>query len=208
LGDGPARAQRGANTRARILEVAEREFAATGYAGAHLQSIASQVGVQKTALYYYFESKAALYEAVLIGMLESFESCVLKVLDGPGSSDARMGRLLDDLNDLLAERRQHSRMLFRLFVDQAPIEWKHVGPIVERVVERVLRFYREGVDEGVFVQQSARHVFQTLLGGLIFHYASAGFGAAVISEPSLFSDEAIAWRREEARRLLLRGLLR
>jgi AcrR family transcriptional regulator len=42
------------DTRTKILEVAESEFAAEGYAGAHLQKIAEQVGVRKTALYYYF----------------------------------------------------------------------------------------------------------------------------------------------------------
>ena len=34
------------------------------------------MGVQKTALYYYFESKAALYEAVLVRMLEAFDARV------------------------------------------------------------------------------------------------------------------------------------
>ena len=57
--------QRDTPTRERLLDVAEKEFARYGYAGAHLQSIGEQVGVQKTALYYYFPSKSALYTAVI-----------------------------------------------------------------------------------------------------------------------------------------------
>ena len=64
------------DTRTKILEVAEAEFASEGYAGAHLQKIAEQVGVRKTALYYYFDSKAALYTAVITTMLEAFDRCV------------------------------------------------------------------------------------------------------------------------------------
>ena len=74
-----------------MLEVAEREFARRGYDGAHLQHIASQVGVQKTALYYYFESKAALYEAVLVRMLETFDARVREAVERPGSARGAHG---------------------------------------------------------------------------------------------------------------------
>jgi len=200
--------RRSADTRTKILEVAEREFAARGYDGAHLQLIASQVGVQKTALYYYFASKAALYAAVLVRMLEAFDARVREALERDGGLEARMERLLDGLNDLLAERPHYSKMLIRLFVDPPPVEASRVLPLVEQVVGRVLSFYREGVDAGAFVEQSARHTFQSLLGAIVFHYASGGFGAAVLGVDDLFTGRTIAWRREEARRLLLRATLR
>jgi TetR/AcrR family transcriptional regulator len=199
--------RRSADTRTKILEVAEREFAARGYDGAHLQLIASQVGVQKTALYYYFASKAALYAAVLVRMLEAFDARVREALERDGGLEARMERLLDGLNDLLAERPHYSKVLIRLFVDPPPVEASRVLPLVEQVVGRVLSFYREGVDAGAFVEQSARHTFQSLLGAIVFHYASGGFGAAVLGVDDLFTGRTIAWRREEARRLLLRATL-
>ena len=201
--------RRSADTRDKILEVAEREFAARGYDGAHLQLIASQVGVQKTALYYYFSSKGALYEAVLLRMLEAFDAAVRDALErGEGGQEAHMERLLDGLNDLLAERPHYSKVLIRLFVDPPPVEADRVVPLVQRVIGRVLRFYREGVDAGVFVDQSARQTFQSVLGAIVFHYASGGFGAAVLGVDDLFTSRTVAWRREETRRLLLRATLR
>ena len=47
------------DTRSLILEVAETHFGAKGYSGTHLQSIPTEVGVQKAALYSYFDSKSA-----------------------------------------------------------------------------------------------------------------------------------------------------
>ena len=99
---GPSR--RGIDTRHKILDVAEREFARDGFAGAHLQHIAQQVGVQKTALYYYYASKAALYEAVLVRMLEAFDRTVSKAIGGPESPAIRLERLIDALNDLLSDQ--------------------------------------------------------------------------------------------------------
>lgn len=199
--------RRGADTRDRILAVAETEFATSGYAGAHLQQIASQIGVQKTALYYYFPSKAALHEAVLLRMLDSFDGCVKAAIEGDDAPPKRLAALLDALNTLFVEQPNYSRILLRLFTDQAPIEPDVVGPPVRRVVGRVISFYTAGVESGDFIRQSSRHVFQSMLGALLFHYASLGFGSAVVGVEDIFAPEAAAWRGLEARRLLLRALL-
>jgi AcrR family transcriptional regulator len=54
-----------ASTRERLLEAAMHEFALRGFAGGRIDSIAAGAGVNKQLIYYYFESKAGLYEAVL-----------------------------------------------------------------------------------------------------------------------------------------------
>ena len=203
----PKAVRRSADTRTKMLEVAEREFARDGYAGAHLQRIAGQVGVQKTALYYYFESKAALYEAVLARMLEAFDETVTEALARAGTPEERLRQLLDALNDLLAERRTYSQLLIRIFVDRVEIPGERLEPLIERVVGRVLRFHREGVLAGAFVKLSPRHFFQTLLGATVFHFASGEFGAVVLGVDDLFTHSAVAWRRDEVRRFFLRAVL-
>lgn len=60
----------GAETRRHILDVATRCFRQTGYDGTSLQAIAEEAGLTRTALYNYFDSRAALVRAVL------FESAV------------------------------------------------------------------------------------------------------------------------------------
>jgi AcrR family transcriptional regulator len=52
-------------TRQHILEVALRHFADRGYAGTSVQDIVDQAKVAKPMLYYYFESKAGLYQALI-----------------------------------------------------------------------------------------------------------------------------------------------
>lgn len=195
------------DTLEKILEVSEQEFAKDGYAGAHLQRIASRVGVQKTALYYYFPSKEALYEAVLARMLAVFERVVLGALEAPGSFEERLARLLDALNDVLAERPTYAQILMRIFVDRVPLKGKEVAPYIERLIATVLGFAKAGMDAGVFVRRSSRHLFQTVLGAAVFHYASGELGAAVLDVDDIFTRSAVAWRREETRRLALRAIL-
>lgn len=196
------------DTRTRILEVAEAEFASEGYAGAHLQKIAEQVGVRKTALYYYFESKAALYTAVLETILEAFESAVGLLDDPSGSFEQQLGDLTSRINDLLAGHPNYARILFRVFVDPQPPEVSRVLPSVQRVVERLMSFYRGGVDAGVFRRLSARHFFQSVFGMMLFHYAAPGFSAIVLGVPDIFRTDVVAWRRDEALKLLREGALK
>jgi TetR/AcrR family transcriptional regulator len=198
---------RSLDTRNKILEVAEGEFAREGYAGAHLQHIAEQVGVQKTALYYYFPSKAALYTAVLVRMLEAFEAAVRAATECPGTPKERLERLLAALNDLLAERRNYSQILIRVFVDRAQIVDELVDPPIQSVVGRILRFYQEGVEAGAFRRASSRHFFQTLLGATVFHYAARNFSAGVLGVEDIFTHNAVNWRREELYKTLAQGVL-
>jgi len=52
-------------SRAAILTAAMQEFSREGVAGARIDAIARQAGVNKALLYYYFRDKDALYAAVL-----------------------------------------------------------------------------------------------------------------------------------------------
>jgi AcrR family transcriptional regulator len=54
-------------TRKEILEVATREFAAHGYAGARVDDMAARMRTTKRMIYYYFGGKEQLYIAVLEG---------------------------------------------------------------------------------------------------------------------------------------------
>lgn len=66
-GDFPSNArQRDAErTKAEILDMAARTFAAKGFDGARVEEIAARTRTTKRMIYYYFESKEKLFVAVL-----------------------------------------------------------------------------------------------------------------------------------------------
>jgi AcrR family transcriptional regulator len=68
-GSGKAKAEP-ANRRERILEAATEEFAEKGLAGARVDEIAKRSECNKQLIYYYFESKQGLNDAVLRRLIE------------------------------------------------------------------------------------------------------------------------------------------
>ena len=61
----PKRQRDAAKTRNQILQIAAKEFADQGYAGARVDQIAARTRTTKRMIYYYFGGKEQLYVAVL-----------------------------------------------------------------------------------------------------------------------------------------------
>ncbi|MCT2583817.1 TetR/AcrR family transcriptional regulator [Actinophytocola gossypii] len=60
----PERQRDPERTRGLILDAAVAEFAAHGYAGARTSTIAARAGVNQQLIWYYFDSKEGLYQAI------------------------------------------------------------------------------------------------------------------------------------------------
>jgi AcrR family transcriptional regulator len=59
------RVEQGQATRAALIDVATELFATNGYEGTAIPAVLDAAGVSRGALYHHFESKEALFEAVL-----------------------------------------------------------------------------------------------------------------------------------------------
>jgi TetR/AcrR family transcriptional regulator len=57
-----------------IIKAAEEEFAKHGFKGTSMNTIAQNVGLPKANLHYYFNNKLGLYQAVLVNILELWDS--------------------------------------------------------------------------------------------------------------------------------------
>lgn len=68
-------------TQERILDAAEQEFAARGFAGARLREIAVGAGIQPALIHHYFADKQGLYEAVIRRAVDQMSTASWRVLE-------------------------------------------------------------------------------------------------------------------------------
>lgn len=86
-----------ANTRRRLLEAAEAEFARYGVAGARVDRIADAAGANKRLIYVYYGNKEQLFEAVLTTAVTRLADAVpLNPDDLPGYAGAMFDYLLEN----------------------------------------------------------------------------------------------------------------
>lgn len=79
--------------KASILAVAKVLFADKGYHGVSVDEIAKRLGVSPAVLYQHFDSKEALYEAVLTEMSEKREDYVKAALAEPSDFQSILTRM-------------------------------------------------------------------------------------------------------------------
>jgi AcrR family transcriptional regulator len=93
----------GEQTRQRIIEAAARLFARTGFHGTSMADLAAATGLTKGAFYSHFDSKDALFFAVVQAVQEKWVKAVgAQVFQAPNALD-QLGLLLDSHARLLCE---------------------------------------------------------------------------------------------------------
>ena len=92
-----------ADTEARILEAARSVFIRRGTAGARMQEIAAEAGVNQALLHYYFRSKDQLSAAVFGQMASRLFPALLQVLSGESTLDAKIEQIVAIYHDNLTK---------------------------------------------------------------------------------------------------------
>jgi AcrR family transcriptional regulator len=92
---------RSADTEARILEAARSVFIRRGTAGARMQEIAAEAGVNQALLHYYFRSKDQLGAAVFGQMASRLFPALLQILASDATLHAKIDQIVAIYHDNL-----------------------------------------------------------------------------------------------------------
>src|SRR5262245_39735706 len=88
-------AQRDGDTEGRILDAAHAVFVRRGTAGARMQDIAKEAGVNQALLHYYFRTKERLAEAVFRRTAGQLFPQVVQVMASDATLEAKVARVVD-----------------------------------------------------------------------------------------------------------------
>ncbi len=86
-----------------ILEVARQHFVKNGYAGARMQEIADEAGINKAMLHYYFRSKEKLYHEIISQTLEYIIPRLAAALQSEGDFWEKTERVVHTYIEMLIE---------------------------------------------------------------------------------------------------------
>ncbi len=153
---------------ARILDRAEERFAAGGYGGTSLSSIAKAAGLGNPGLLHHFPSKAALYRAVLERVGADIDRRMDEATAGLEGTDERLRALLGVLVTLGQERPTALRLVMQEFLDDTGrIEKATVLPLAG-AVRRTVALIEEGQAAGVVQAGDALAMVARLHGTLFY----------------------------------------
>lgn len=210
----PARRNgRDGDTEARILDAAHTVFLRRGTAGARMQEIAREAGVNQALLHYYFRSKKGLASAVFRRVVARIIPPVIQVM----ASDAPLEEKLERVVGLYIDNLSRSPFLPGYFLAELNLEPERAGQLFESVTgldkrdlaSLVLSRLRAQIDrrvrEGTMRRIEPEDFIVTVTSLCIFPFAARPMLAAVLGLDDDGFRRLIERRRRELPRFILRG---
>lgn len=93
------------STEGKILEAAQKVFQKKGLAGARMQDIADEAGINKALLHYYFRSKEKLFELVLEDAMGRVIPPVVEIWESEGSLHEKIERFVTHYITVMTENK-------------------------------------------------------------------------------------------------------
>jgi AcrR family transcriptional regulator len=224
----PKRERNADSTKKALLNAAEVEFAAKGFDGARLQSIARMVGVQQALIHHYFDDKEGLYRAVIergMAAVTAGSWSILERMVPPTDANGTLGKLdvraivtsfIDILVDFYAA---HTTLLAILRHDAEkpiptghpvglpelrPLLATHFRPVLDAVVVIVDQMKLAGT---LRKDVDPRHLCVSAMAMACLPFQEAQMFGVLWPEADFRSPEMIAARKTEITEMLLGRVL-
>lgn len=129
---------------AQIRAAATKLFAAHGFEGVSLQTIADEVGVAKQTLLYHYPSKDALRRAVVDQVFEHWRRTLPAVLQAITRDQRRFSALTEELIRFFAHDRNRALLLARELLDNPGDTMRLMAQSLRPWILLVAEYIREG----------------------------------------------------------------
>ena len=158
------KAERSAQTRRLLLDVARRLFAEHGYAGTATEQVVQQAGVTRGALYYHFRDKQDLFRAVVEDLQEEL---MQRLLAAAAAEADPWQRLRAGMHAFLDACREPAIRRIVLLDAPSVLGWAAWREIDARYGFGLLRAVLQGLmDAGLLEPQPVEPLAHVLLGAL------------------------------------------
>jgi AcrR family transcriptional regulator len=190
-----------AQTRTRILDAAQRLFAAQGFDGTTTRDLAAAANVAEGTLFRHFPNKKSiLVEVATQGWIEILTD-LLTELSEMGSYKA----VAQVMRRRMWNMRKNADMMKVCFMEaqfHPDLRDRIQSEVIDKMTNVAEAFFQEAMDKGIYRQMDAKLVSKVFLG----MFAVAGFSDGTIMEPDA-SPQQLQEMAEGLADIFLNGVL-
>ncbi|HEY3065121.1 MAG TPA: TetR/AcrR family transcriptional regulator [Methylomirabilota bacterium] len=185
-----------AATREALIAAGSELFAERGYDGVPVWAIAAKAGVNKAMISYHFGGKRKLYLAIVSATFSEIVASVERVAESPRSAPELLRELIAVIGEMVTEHHPH---FCAMMLREVLAGGKHLEPEVidkpVRLLAAVQRLVERGVREGAFRPVDPLLTHLSLVGSLVFFFATRRFRERVLAarHPGIAPPDAAAY---------------
>src|SRR5437867_2072000 len=182
IGSRRARRRDAAATRDALLAAGTELFAERGYDGVPVWAVAQKAGVNKAMISYHFGGKRKLYRAIVSATFGEMVASVERLAESPRPAPEVLRELIAVVGEIATRRHPHfcSMMLREVLAGRT-----HLDPALidkpARILGAVQRIVERGVADGDFRPVDPLLTHLSLVGSLVFFFATARFRERVLT---------------------------
>jgi len=169
-------------TKARIEQVARREFARQGFDATSIRQIAAEARITKPVLYYYFKNKRDLFLSLLEEAVAPLCDEVERIAAGDGTPRDRMTRIIAAVLRFAEKRPDEFRLLHRAVERRE----REVQVLAQKYFRRNFRaisgVLQEGVERGDFRSGNVPQATFSVIAILIYYLTREHVIDAILEE--------------------------
>ncbi|MBQ9797084.1 MAG: TetR/AcrR family transcriptional regulator [Clostridia bacterium] len=187
-------------TKQKILEAAEEEFSALGFAAARVDQIAASAGVNKQMIYAHFESKEGLYRAVLEAVYARLTEEQSRIAAGGYMGRESIAEVIENSFCFLRQNPHFVRlMMWENLSGGAHAELLHI-----RLFEGAACLLRKGMEKGEI--RADLDVDQTVMSLNMFCFSAFSnvHTLSKLLQKDLLTDKALSERAQHITRVFMR----
>ncbi len=185
-GGRPGRRRGRSSTRAALLEAGASLFAERGYDGVPVWMIAERARVNQAMISYHFGGKRKLYLAIFAAAFAEIVGHVEQLAASSRPAPDLLRELIAVVADVGTRRQPH---LFAMMLREVLAGGEHLeAEVIDkplRVLAGVRRIVERGVREGAFRPVDPVLTHLSLVGSLVFFFATARFRERVLADRRL-----------------------
>ena len=196
VGSRRARRRDSTATREALVAAGTELFAERGYDGVPVSVIAHKAGVNKAMINYHFGGKRKLYLAILSATFAEIVAGVERLAESPQPAPEVLRELVAMVGEVATRRHPHfcTMMLREVVAGGKHLESEVMDKPV-RMLEAVQSIVARGVREGDFRAVDPLLTHLSLVGSLVFFFATRRFRERVLAKqrPALEPPDAAAF---------------
>ncbi|HEX6211483.1 MAG TPA: TetR/AcrR family transcriptional regulator [Methylomirabilota bacterium] len=180
-------------TREALLAAGTELFAERGYEGVPVWAIAQAAGVNKAMISYHFGGKRKLYLAIVNASFAEIVTTVERLADSSRPAPELLRELVAAVGETVTRRHPHfcTMMLREVLAGGKHLEPELIDKPV-RMLAAVQRIVARGVREGTFRPVDPLLTHLSLVGSLVFFFATGRFRERVLADRRLAIDPPAA----------------
>lgn len=187
-----------------ILAAAEVEFADHGFKGATMNNIALRAGLPKSNIHYYFKNKLQLYAAVLVNIIELWDS-TLNELDANAEPGECLRNYITRKMRFARENPLSSRIFAKEILSGAPRLENYFSDDYRRWFNQRIQVFHDWAAQGKIDNVDPAHVI-FMLWSVTQHYSDFEVQiASALGKPALTVEDFDA-ATESICQIVLRGI--